>query len=66
VLSGTVDVAAELLLRVVAAVARAVAPGRDVLADVAAGWSWSAAVWAAVALAAVALAVGVRTAFWDD
>jgi hypothetical protein len=66
VLSRTVDVVVELLLRVVTAVARAVVPGRDVLADVAAGWSWSAAMWAAVALAAVALAVGVWTAFWDD
>jgi ABC-type dipeptide/oligopeptide/nickel transport system permease subunit len=66
VLTGTVEALVELLLRAVSAVAGTVVLGRDVLADVAGGWSWSTAMWVAVALASVALVVGAWVAFWDD
>lgn len=65
-LTGVVDQALELLLRVTAALVGHVLHGRAAVHELAAAWTWSAAVWPAVALAAVALLAGLWTAFWDD
>jgi hypothetical protein len=66
VLTGAVDVVLELVLRASAALLGRVLHGRDAMEDLAAAWTWSAAVWPAVGLVAVALLVGLWTAFWDD
>ncbi len=65
-LTGAVDVALELVLRATAALLGHVLHGRDAVQELAAAWSWSAALWPAVGLVAVLLAVGLWTAFWDD
>jgi hypothetical protein len=66
VLSGAVDVALELVLRATAALLGHVLHGRAAVQELAAAWSWSAALWPAVGLVAVVLLVGLWTAFWDD
>lgn len=65
-LTGGADVALELVLRATAALLGHVLHGRDAVQDLAAAWTWSAAVWPAVGLATVVLLVGLWTAFWDD
>lgn len=59
VLSGAVDVTLELVLRATAALLGHVLHGRDAVQELAAAWTWSAAVWPVVGLAAVALLVGL-------
>ncbi len=64
------DVTLELVLRATAALLGHVLHGRDAVQELAAAWTWSAAVWPVVGLAAVALLVGLLvglwTVFWDD
>jgi hypothetical protein len=66
VLRGAVDVALELVHRATAALLGHVLHGRAAVQELAAAWSWSAALWPAVGLVAVVLLVGLWTAFWDD
>ncbi|GEM_PF-1960149 len=68
-LTGTVDLLLELLLRAVSAVVGKVLLGREIVTDVAGAWAApdpTTLGWVAVALVTVALGVGAWTAFWDD
>lgn len=66
VVTGTVDLLLELLLGAVSAVVGKVLIGRELVADLTVGLSWTTLGWVAVGLVAVALGVGAWTAFWDD
>ncbi|WP_203667884.1 hypothetical protein [Cellulomonas pakistanensis] len=65
-LTGAVDTLVELVLRTATALVGRVVGGRDVVHELAAGWTWSAALWPAAGVLVVLLAVGAWVAFWDD